>query len=767
MANYKIVLGQLNSPIAVFDNASLVSVSGETGVDLVGDELTIDRLNPTAKYVFIVPRAYSPTDYGGILTKDGKIYCCHFEGQNLALNVPYGTKLTYYRDEKIIGTFYVETIERTSRDFWQISAMSIIGLYDKQIHKGGVYTGELFVDVLAEIIDCTAYVTTATGYSLPANPENFNLDIDVADMKVHGYLPYASKRGNLHQLLFAAGASLTRDENAQIHIKYLRNLTEQPIEDSRIFIGGSVKYDAAATGVELTEHVWQWVYNEEPREVYDNTDAYAERANKTLVVFSEPVKVDTLTTEGNLTVDECGETYAIVSGKGVLRGVPYVHLSRKISKHIEDSSIPANVKTVTEATLVCALNSENVLERLFDFYTNAVTVKGQIIQEEEKPGNAYEFHNTFKELERGILTNASFKATSFTKANCEFITGYSPCAFGNNYNNSALLTGSGVWIVPESVRNSDFPFIRIVLVGGGQGGQGGFGGLQGRGAVIDYVANTFEGKGSGKGGKGGDGGLAGQGGKVFSIAKLDVRNVAKIAYSCGKGGKGGEAGKGGYNDTEKEYSNPGDGELGGDTTIILHYDTNEIILALSSANGVILPHGVKNLALDEVYGLSGIDGVAGANGGNGGNADGSDDGTDGEDVVHNGIVYKGGKGSSAAYAAHSSGSGLMEAQAGGGGGGGAALGADGDEAQQPAYAAWQERVWGGYGGKGADAAITPEDADAYGQGGDGGHGGGGGGSGGSQNWTPIWQGIHDGAMGPGGDATKGADGGDGCVGIYY
>lgn len=767
MANYKIVLGQLDSPIAEFDNASLVNVSGETGVDLVGDELTIDRFNPTAKYVFIAPRAYSPIDYDGILTADGKIYCCHFEGQNLALSVPYGTKLTYYRDDAIIGNFYVETIERTSRDFWQISAMSIIGLFDKQKHKGGVYTGQLFVDVLAEIIDCTTYSSDGTGYSLTANPENFYVDADVAAMKIYNYLPYASKRDNLHQLLFAAGASLVRDDNAQIRIKYLRDLTEQQIEDSRIYIGGSVRYDAAATGVELTEHVWQWVYNEDATKLYDNTDAYADAASNTLVTFSDPVKVDTLKTDGSLSIIECGQNYAIVSGKGTLTGVPYVHLTRVISKHVEDSSLPQNIKSVTDASLVCALNSENVLERLFQFYTNAVTVKGQLIQQEEKPGNAYEFHNTFNELERGILANASYNSTTITKADCEFIKGYTPCKFGNNYNSSALLTGSGEWVVPESIRTSDFPYIRIALVGGANGGQGGYGGMQGRGCYNITPYPQVEGRGSGKGGKGGKSAEAGQGGKVLSLAKLDVTNVAKIRYTCGVGGLGGDAGKGGYDGTEEEYTYPGDGKAGTETVIKLVNDAGSVIATYSTANGVTLPSGIKNLATDETYGLSGKDGIAGADGGEGGVANASADGTDGEDLEVNGVIYRGGKGSKAACVSHQSGTmGEMTAQCGGGAGGGAAYGSDGEDAPTGGRAAWMYYCLGGDGGKGADATVTPADADTYGRGGDAGHSGAGGGTGGAQNWTPIQDGMKDGNPGPGGNATKGAKGGDGCIFLY-
>lgn len=48
----EIYIGSVASPLFHFMDAGLISISGETAVDLVGDELSIDTLMPTAKYTF-------------------------------------------------------------------------------------------------------------------------------------------------------------------------------------------------------------------------------------------------------------------------------------------------------------------------------------------------------------------------------------------------------------------------------------------------------------------------------------------------------------------------------------------------------------------------------------------------------------------------------------------------------------------------------------------------------------------------------------------
>lgn len=768
----RLVIGPAGAPILELDAGHIESCSGQASVDIISDGLSIDTLDPELRHSWIVPAIYKPTDAGGILTSDGSIYCSHFEGMDLVRNIPWGTSLQFWRGSALRGRYYVDKVEHLSGSLWRISAMSLVGILDKQEHKGRVYTGQSWAAVLQEIMGSSALGAAGEGgltYWLYSGLEDYKVESSLALTKVYGWLPYASARSNLHQLLFSAGASMVRDENANLIFKFLTAAEPAAIEAGRLFLNsGGVKLETAATSVELTEHVFQWAYNTAPAKLFDNTNAYAEPADHETVKFSLPVKTSSVSAEGSLSIHELGENYAVVSGKGVLTGIPYVHLTRQLRKDRAVSS-PGKVMRFSDCTLISAMNSENALERLYNFYTAAMEAGAELKVETERPGGSYAFDNSVGRRSRGVLSSMDFESGVNLKADCGFVTGYKPGPFGNNYNTVQLFTGSGTWTVPTALRQSAFPYIRVTLVGGGAGGEGGQGGQQGRG-MWPIGGTEVRGRGSGPGGKGGRGGVAGTGGRVLTIAKLDVTNVARIYYSCGSGGSAGSGGRGGESSdvivTTEEDTLPTAGGIGSDAQIVLKDDNGGTLGIYYSYDGSILPSGVANLASSEVYGLSGKDGYRGGNGGEGGTASASADGGNGEDITVDGITWPGGAGSLAFFDSAAVGADTMTAECGGGGGSGAAYGTPGNAAESDGHAQWQIWCEGGYGGHGVSSPYTPAAATTYGQGGDGGHGGSGGGSGGAQNNTPVQYRMQDGKPGNGGAGTDGAAGAPGCIFIY-
>ena len=767
----EIRIGDLNAPQFTFIVSGEKVTSGYKQVDLIANELAIDTFDPEVSYVFIVRAEFHGSEDERFITADGDIFCGYYNSNLAAL--PYGTPVWYVRQNETMR-FYAERVERKSKDMYALSCVSIIGLFDNQYHVGGVYTGQRTVDVIAEIFGGSVGTLTDGYYPITGGVEDCKIAQNVGDEKMYGYLPYDTKRKNLHQILFASGASLVR-ENAEIHFRYLDDLEAQEIPRSRIYIGNSVKYDAMATGVEITEHTYQWAYNEEPTEQYNNTDAYSETADHARVIFSTPIKVDTAAADG-LTIHELRQNYAVVSGKGTLSAIPYVHITRTLSKSIQDAAGPSNMKTFTGCTLISPMNSENVLERLYQFYTSAYVQNAAVEVDSETAGKEYSFTNEFDEQISGILTTMDYNETSLVKADSTFILGYTPGNFGNNYNNAELLTdASGTWNVPNEVRTSSKPYMRITLIGGGEGGDGGEGGKQGRGTY--YTGTAWEGYGGGKGGSGGKGGEAGQGGKVLTISKLDVSGIHHIAYICGDGGAGGAGGTGGENDTDPTA--PGIGLTGRLTAVNLYDDAGQRIDTYNSSSGYVLPRGIIDLVHNKVFALSGIDGTDGADGGDGGAAAFGANGTDGGNVEFDGVMCYGGNGSDCEYREIAGTQ--LQAFCGGGGGGGAAVGEDAPHTQETdvpnrvkrdfsevGYASAYQCAWGGQGGKGADAVkIRTVSSVTYGQGGDGGHGGGGGGTGGAQNWRPLGSAIRDGFPGNGGNGSAGYAGQGGCIFIYY
>ena len=683
----RIVIGEETNPILVFENDGIISISEESAVALIGDELFVDQFSPTVKFTNI--EAYD-------LRK-----------------LPYGTKITFYSDNRVAGVFYCEKVERTGKELYRINAISAIGLMDKQRSKGGIYTGQRFDAVLREIV---------------GEEYEYTINDDVAALQVYGWLPYSTKRQNLHQLLMAYGVNIVRADNGGMLFTFLIDSTPQEIPASRIYSGGKVTYNDPASRLEVVEHLYHFLESGEEETLFDNTSNDA--VQDALITFDKPVYPGSLRvlSGGSLKIKDSGVNYAVVSGMGVLLGKPYIHTTKVVALDNEEATIEKVVR-VEEATLVTLVNSENVLARLAEYYFNATTVENSIIVDTEKCGRRYSLLNAFYEQTSGFMAKMSTAVSSIKKAACQIIADYVPKGQGSSYTNIVILPkASGTWRVPAKVFEKAVPSIRVVLIGGGESGSDGEAGADGEDATTKHGTTTIPASGTpGAGGAGGLGGSGGAGGKVYSTT-IDCANISEFSY--------------GRNGLSTFFSGGGH--------------------QLFSDNGVSSETGYLEIFSGTVYALPGHDGQNGGAGGKGGiyPPPGYGDGNIaeyGEDVTHNGRIYYGGAGGTRQITdAPTS---TNELYYGGGGGGGASVGGWGFD--------------GGPmdGGSGADGADGSSPAALYGCGGNGGNGGGGGGGAGiyaNYNWYYThWVGAVPGSIGNGGAGGSGSEGYQGCVIIYY
>lgn len=725
--NNEIYIGSLDEPLFYFSNTNIVSATGEYAVDLIGDELSIDRFTPTTRYEFFVQQVLQPTDYDGLQTTDGYVLCGYWN-ENLA-EVPYGTELYYLANGELMGKFFVEYVERTGKDKWTIHAMSIIGLLDLQYHRGGIYTGATFAEVLQELFGGVIGSSGNGMTPIIGGIADCYVEDAVALTTVHGMLPYDTKRNNLHQLIFAYIVNMTKDGNGNLIFSYLRQDDNPPlIPQNRIYIGGNVAYEQPVTDVELTEYTYVYDETAEVEEIYNNVSA-PHISGEALVMFNKPINPETIVvSEPTMIVRDANEVSAYITGNGILSAVPYQVQSRILSRHNDKSPVQKTV-SVTDVTLINPLNSTSVMDKLYEYYTNRQVVQSSIVVENEKPGALYQFYNVYHELMSGFIHRMSFNTTSITKAQCEIITNYTPIGAMTNLRNTVLLTGEGVWSVPPAIKERDNPYIRVTLIGGGQGGHGGYSGE-------DSERRPDS---SGEGGKGGEGG---HGGKVLSV-EIDVSEIDTIAYSCGLGGAGGESDTAGAEGTD---------------TIFGEYSTEY---------GAVAPGGIMNIINGKFYARSGSAGYAGAAGGEGATSSGSTPteaelaayGANGKSLTVKDKTWAGGKGGRTTNAS----AGGYFGWAFGGGGGGAAHGAKGGNGTD-GHIEWQA-VIGGFGGSGATATTSGDDAQSIGCGGNGGHGGGGGGAPGNSGFSGGTASV--GYVGEGGKGSKGGKGAPGGILIYY
>ncbi len=243
------------------------------------------------------------------------------------------TPLTFFHDDEQMGIFYVQKISRTSINTYHFACTSTVGLLDETYHDGGIYTGETVKEVCEDICSpLTVYVKT-----------------NIANIELYGWLPIATRRENLTQVLFAIGATLKVDYNGAIRIEGLWSGEASAIDASEIYASGTVDYATPVTEVIVTEHAYSQSATE-TTELFKGTTSAGDK-----ITFDEPCY--DLAASG-FSILASGANWATVSaGSGVLTGKKYTHVTRQVMQQIKPKTRELvtqsdNTVKVESATLV-------------------------------------------------------------------------------------------------------------------------------------------------------------------------------------------------------------------------------------------------------------------------------------------------------------------------------------------------------------------------------------------------------------------------------
>lgn len=669
---------------------------------------------------------------------------------NFSRNAP----ITVFNGERQLGIFYVRDVKRTAADLHKVSATSAVGILSDGNHYGGIYTGQTAESIIGSICGSVKY----------------DIQNKLRPIKLYGWLPIATPRDNLAQVLFAMGATLRTDLNGVLRIEELWDGLSGDIGTDRMYQGASVEYASKVTQVSLTEH--QYVASGDLEELFSGTTQSGD-----IITFDEPVYG--LTASG-FTIQSQGANFAKLSaGNGTLKGRKYKHNTREIIKTVSSASEP-NIKAVKDATLVSLVNSQAVSNNLVNYLKWNRTIKTSVVYQGEIPGDLISTWDPFDKTSVDVcIQEADIILSNTIKANEKMLVGFTPIRQegSESYEYHVVLTGSGTWTVPEGTTS-----VRAVLIGaGGAGFDGSPGGDSTETWEGDEIKTTrinltapttsandssnVSNRGAGTPGNGGAGGAAGTPGKVYEVT-FSPSNGSRISYSCGS----------------KGTSN---GALGGATTFGSY----------SSNSGSTSSAGYTDIISGITYAKSGDSGADGGKGGSG---------ADGESV--GGV--SGGKQEPSGSATRSDSDTQRRSNismdidatanfslgaAGGGGAGGNSgnnLGTPGGDAEVGSVRlsittgyinAFVYPNKGGTGGDGADGA----DASVYGCSGSGAGGGGGAGgdSSASSNVSAQYYvynitietrtdfAINNNAGGAavrkGGAGGKGGAGADGCIILYY
>lgn len=538
-----------------------------------------------------------------------------------------------------------------------------------------------------------------------------------SEMRVFGWMQPGRKRDLLYQLLFALGLNIKRLSGGKIMICALSPDKTSDVDDDEVYDKGSIERVEKVKSISLTEHSFtkQMAY----QTVFDNSGE-AQPNGSYVINFDQAPIIGTPVAEGGLTILASNCNAAVVTGTGIVRARTYLHTTQDIEKQITNALDGREIK-VQDATLITSLNSRRVFERLLAYYGNEKQkIRNSIVLSDQSCGNKYGFLGPFNERMEAYLQKVTVTASETTKADCEFVQGYTPVEPGYDFNNYALLRSNGTWNTPANTER-----IRVILIGGGQGGGGGCYGQGGQSHSSNMEAISIKDEAA-------KGGLAGQGGKGGKILIVDIESpAASYSYTIGVGGAGGS--------TSNVWDQPTTGALG----------TNSTFGSYSSANGNYIDTGYTDLFSGYTYGVKAPDYENGAGDGGCGGYYTYDNNA--RQLVYNAAQSRVNPLTGVSYAAGSKGTDSSGNKAGGGSG----------------ATCWAAGANGGAlsGGSAPVAYGRGGDGVPYGCGGHGGFGGAGGGCGGipANSTTSYTSGI--GGVGRAGQ--PGGLGDDGCILVYY
>jgi hypothetical protein len=666
-------------------------------------------------------------------------------------NFKKNDKVEYFRSGNRVGVYYLQSVTRVGPKLYTLSTLSAVGLLIVRPHRGGIYTGQTVAEVVAEICgDIPVLVETV-----------------YRGIKLYGWLPIASARDSLVQVLFAIGAWLHTDENGTLRVQKLWNGTASIIGPGSVHAANiQVKYLDPVSAVAVTEH--QYIAGTEDVTLFEGTAQQGD-----VIEFDEPAH--TLTAEG-FTVLESGANYAVLSaGTGKLTGKSYVHNRRVVTRTVTEGAAE-NVEEIADATLVSLVNSSAVAQRMAAYYACREQLTVDVNPAAEHAGHVVSLWNEWdKQQTLACIASRETTISGLLKSRTSALVGFLPPQPETTeyYDERVLLTGSGEWTVPEGITE-----VRAVLIGGGENGANGSSGSSSIVVSKELKPNISPASASFQGTSaqpGGSGGAGGSGGKVLDQT-IDVTQLSSISYACGSSIENGA-------------------------------DVSETVFgALTTADGASSVAGFTDPITLETYAKRGTDGSAGAKGGNVGSMGESSGDVPGGRAVsgasatptQSGTGYSLNTGEK--YYTYTCSATVSNQGAGGGGAGGAggsgAKGSQGGSAYNyrpsllgycgqgnntalPHFYANVRFADAGFGGKGGNGgnALT------YGSGGGGGGGGGGAGAIGNASinasvsissldgntHTPQFTMLNNmgGAWIDGGSGGGGGQGGDGCIILYY
>lgn len=306
--------------------------------------------------------------------------------------------LECYFNDALMGTFFIEKAIQKGKDIWCIESGDYISVLEKFSYTGGIFNNVKASVILHDILDL---------WNIP-----FELDKSFNDIELSGYLPIASARECVQQVLFACGCVADTTRSSVIRF-YTFDFTLDKDIDGKMMQASSFEKSEKVTEVRLTQ------YNYVPKDV-------AEQIASGNVTGTVQLTFDSPYTELSLnggTIVKSGANYAVIEATGAytLFGKPYEANTMVRTKQNPTTSIIdlQNIVEVTDATLVSSTNAEMILQKLYDYCMRVDVAKIKVPDNDLSVGDYIRFVPSYLGEKKGHVVSNSYNLNSQKKIVCE------------------------------------------------------------------------------------------------------------------------------------------------------------------------------------------------------------------------------------------------------------------------------------------------------------------------------------------------------------
>lgn len=265
-------------------------------------------------------------------------------------------------DDNLKGRFFVKTATKKGRDTYNVTCEDYIGILDDASFIGDIYKNKNVASLILEICN-----TAKVPVIIPA---------ECNGMTVSGYLPRASCRRSLQQVLFAIQMYADTSNAKALMIK--KDAGEKKnISEERIMQGLSVKESKKVSSVEVTAH--SYAPSDEDIILYDAEQSGS--GENITVFFSEPCHSFSI---ANGKILEANANYAIINAdyNAMLKGKKYLHTMTTKAKANPLLTIAdkTNVLKIETATLVNSSNIDSILTRCYNYLVKNKMIMAKVAE---------------------------------------------------------------------------------------------------------------------------------------------------------------------------------------------------------------------------------------------------------------------------------------------------------------------------------------------------------------------------------------------------